>query len=74
MDHKEDSRTDESIIEKFPESSLWSPTVTESSNTTTSISYPEPSPQASPDYSKDKFYPNTLKYIEIEIKRKYENR
>ena len=29
--------------------------------------------QASHDYSKEKFSPNTIKYIDIKIRRSYEN-
>ena len=66
IQNTENSRKDESVTDESTKGSLLSPTTTENSNNTTnttSTSYP------SPDYSKDKFSPNTLVFLDAEIRR-----
>lgn len=64
IQNTENSRTDESVTDESTKGSLWSPTATENSkNSSTSTSY------SSPDYTKDKFSPNTLEFLDAEIRR-----
>lgn len=70
-DNITESKTDESVSDGSTKtSSLWSPTNTESSNETNNTSS---STELSPDYTKDKFTPVTLSYLDAEIRRNSEN-
>lgn len=65
-----DDKVDESVSDGSTNTTLCSQSTTESSNESNTTSS---SLESSPDYSKDKFTPSTLSYLDAEIKRNSEN-